>query len=265
MHRFNTAQRESSQADSRDYYNTYVYDEIYFDDYDASGNFQICAYTEDKANEKYEGYYYNPHYEIRLKTFDKIQTVFPDFLTIRSFTSVENDTNIYRITTLENHYLTLGDKSVIYDMSHDEYYYCTTISSTTSTYKTYTCKIYDEHGKEVKGLTEVYNSDDNARNYKLFKMDNLGCPNYARVLRDGTYRIIWRDVINNGVDENNNGGIEVYPFTNGAFYINRRVDIYVRRQDPYGFYGLRSEDDIFGAERDIDEENNYARLDEIQC
>lgn len=262
MHRFNTAQRESSQADSKAYYNTYVYDEIYFDDYDASGNFQICAYTEDKANEKYEGYYYNPHYEIRLKTFDKIQTVFPDFLTIRSFTSVENDTNIYRITTLENHYLTLGDKSVIYDMSHDEYYYCTTISSTTSTYKTYTCKIYDEYGKEVKGLTEVYNSDDNARNYKLFKMDNLGIPSYATILKDGSCRVIWRDILNNGFNISDDT-VEEYPFTNGAFYINKRIDLFVRRQDPFNWYGLRS-DDIIG--RTIDKENdNYVKDENIVC
>lgn len=261
MHRFNTAQRESIQSDSYSYYENFAYDEIVYDDYDASGNFQITSLTEDKANDRREGYYYNPHYEIRLKTFDKIQTIMPDFLTIRSFIGVDTE-NTYRITTLENHYLTLGDKSMIYDKVNKVYYYCTTVTDESDTYNTFTCKIYGEKGEPITSLTDMYNSDERLRDYRLFKMDNLGIPSYATVLRDGSCRVIWRDLLNNGFNMSDNT-VEEYPFTNGAFYINRRVDIFVRRQDPFGTYGLR--DGIFEG-RSIETENdNYVKDKEIVC
>ena len=55
-------------------------------------------------------------------------------------------------------------------------------------------------------------------------MDNLNVPSYARVLRDGTCRIIWRNILNNGFNKSDDS-VEEYPFTNGAFYINKRIDI----------------------------------------
>lgn len=260
MHRFNTAQRESQISMSNRYYSGYIYDEILSDDYDASGHFIITANTVTGANRCTEGYYYNPHYEIPIKTFDKIQTMFPDFLTIRSF--VNNNDGTYRITTLENHYLTRGDKSIIYDRVNRVYYYCTTVSSPRDTYKTFTCMICDEDGNEVSDLSDMFSSSEELRNYKLFKMDNLNIPPYARVLRDGSCRLIWRNVLNNGFNMSDDT-VEVYPFTNGAFYINRSVDLFVRRQDPFDIYGLYS-NDIEGLGME-DENDVYIRDNEIEC
>jgi len=272
MHRFNTAQRESSisqssfnDEDAPHYFRHFTYDEIGYDDYDSSEEYTITSHKyERRCDNKGEGYYYNPHYRIPIKALGKLNSIMPDFLTIREITYITD--NIYVFTTLQNHFLSVGDKAILHDRRNDRYYTLITISGETDSYRTFRCMAFDyETDRMALNIADGQISGRDVYDFILFKMDNLGCPNYARVLRDGTYRIIWRDVINNGVDENNNGGIEVYPFTNGAFYINRRVDIYVRRQDPYGYYGLRSEDDIFGAERNIDEENNYARLDEIQC
>ena len=268
MHRFNTAQRESMQAaeGAAKYYENFIYDEIALDDYDASGNFELDSllkYNENdkKANEKYEGYYYNPHYEIRLRTFDKIQTQFPDFLTIKSLVKI-ND-NSYRITTLENHYLSIGDKSMIYDKINRRYYHCNTIASENDTYRTFTCQIFDESGQnEVNDIPDMLNGDENLKNYDLFKLDNLNVPSYATVLKDGTCRVIWRDILNNGFNLADDT-VEEYPFTNGAFYINKRIDLFVRRQDPFGWYGLRS-DDLQGIE--IEKENdNYVKDKDIVC
>lgn len=260
MHRFNTAQRESSMSASNNYYNNFVYDEIGSDDYDASGDFTISATTVKNANQYNEGYYYNPHYEIRLRTFDKIQTVFPDFLTIKSLYKVSENT--YRITCLENHYLTLGDKSIIYDRDKRQYYYCTTVSDEENdTYRTFTCKIWDEKGNAVD-IDPMYGGDENLRNYRLFKMDNLDAPSYATVLKDGSCRVIYRDILNNGFNISDDT-VEEYPFTNGAFYVNKRVDLFVRRQDPHGWYGLRK-DDLKGKE--IESENdNYVKDKDIVC
>lgn len=260
MHRFNTAQRESIMAASNDYYNNFVYDEITADDYDASGDFTISANIIENSNQYNEGYYYNPHYEIRLRTFDKIQTVFPDFLTIKSLYKVSENT--YRITCLENHYLTLGDKSIIYDKEKKQYYYCTTVSDEENdTYRTFTCKIWDEKGNVVD-IDPMYGGDENLRNYRLFKMDNLDVPSYATVLKDGSCRVIYRDILNNGFNISDDT-VEEYPFTNGAFYVNKRVDLFVRRQDPHGWYGLRK-DDLKGKE--IESENdNYVKDKDIVC
>ena len=58
---------------------------------------------------------------------------------------------------------------------------------------------------------------------------------------------------------------EEYPFTNGAFYINKRVNLYLKRQDPYDLYGLYSDDDILGREAKIENENNYVKEKDIVC
>ena len=272
MHRVNTAQRESHVSSSDNYYNKFVYDEIIKDDYDTGDAYTIASKTIEECNLKKEGYYYSPHYEIRIRTFDKIQTVLPDFLTIRSLINTSYGS---RITTLQNHYLTVGDKAVIYDMTKNIYYYCTTVSGDKDNSRVFTCRIYDEQGHE-KFLNDLlptaisdkedphYNSDFDVANFKLFKMDNLNIPSYARILKDGTCRLIWRNILNNGFNLSDKT-VEEYPFTNGAFYINRRVDLYLRRQDPYAFYGLYSEDDIYGNELNIDAEDNYVKDTEIVC
>lgn len=278
LYRFNTAQRESAIAKSNQYFSSYAYDEIEFDDYDISSNFTIKTEVENEANLKKEGYYYKPHYEIPIKTFGKLQSIFPTFLTIRSIVNIQE--NQYCITTLENHYLNIGDKCVIYDTNQGKYYTCITIAANGNTYKTFTCKTYDYDSGEAAILTYIENDSQiplallssasqgdnlNLLTYKLFKTDNLDIPTYAKLLRDGTCRFIWRDILNNGFNESDDS-VEEYPFTNGAFYINKRIDMYVKRQDPYNKYGLYSEDDLEGANVDTTTtENNYYSEEDIIC
>ena len=102
--------------------------------------------------------------------------------------------------------------------------------------------------------------------FKLFKIDNLDIPSYARILKDGTCRYIWRDVEQNGFSSTSSS-VEEYPFTNGALYINKKIDIYVRRQDPYSEWGLYDNSDISGDESytDIITEDNYIKSDDIKC
>lgn len=272
MQRFNSGQRESSQASSSGYYYTFIYDEITNDDYDKEDKYVIKANKVEECNTKLEGYYYNPHYQIPIKTFDKLQSILPDFLTMRSLI---NTVDGAKITVLENHYLSLGDKSMIYDMVHNRYYYCTTVRGENDNNRVFTCRIYDEDGHEVI-FNDLYNSynvdvDDPAydassdiSNFKLFKIDNLDIPSYARILKDGTCRFIWRNILNNGFNLSDDT-VEEYPFTNGAFYINKKVDLYLRRQDPHDDWGLYCDDDIEGRYLDIDEEDNYVKDDEIVC
>jgi len=264
LHRVNTAQRESiiSKTGS-DRFAEFLYDDIEYDDYDTGNIFKIKNDTFMNCNNKKEGYYYIPHYQIPIRSFDKLRTIMPDFLSIMSL--VNNNDNTTTITTLEKHFLSPGDKSMIYDKVTNKYYYCTTVRGTRDNPKVYTCTIADEDGNPATDIDgdKLYDEDDVVR-YKLFKIDNLDVPSYARVLKDGTCRFIWRDILNNGFNTSDKT-LEEYPFTNGAFYINRRIDLYLRRQDPNDWYNLYAEDDIPGIEPPIEDENNYIKEEEIEC
>lgn len=292
MHRFNTAQRECVKSESNDYFKKFYYDEIKYDDYDSSEEYSINVFDSTKefgtaCNNKKEGYYYIPHYEIPIKTFDKLQTMMPDFLTIRQFVKIEDGKpNTYRFTTLQQHFLSIGDKAVLFDTIQDKYYNLITISGgSEDNYRVFTCSVYDEKtgNPSESGITYVtegsgektYHTIENLStsatmdsisisDFKLFKMDNLGCPSYCRILKDGTCRVIWRDVLNNGFNMSDDT-VEEYPFTNGAFYVNRRIDMYVRRQDPHNIYKLYDEVDIEGNKTDFSTEDNYIKEAEIEC
>jgi hypothetical protein len=148
----------------------------------------------------------------------------PEFLTIMSIVRGEDNTAI--ITTLEYHFLTPGDKSIIYDQENNKYYYLTTIPGEKNNDRVFTCNIYDENGNHADGI-----DGNNIGDYKLFKIDNLGVPSYAHLLKDGSCRYIWRDIVNNGSMDSEDS-LEVYPFTNGAFYITKQINFFLRRQDP---------------------------------
>jgi len=264
MHRFNTAQRESVNSSSNEYFQHYVTDEIVRDDYDTSDEFEVKASSNGYiCNLFKEGYYYNPHYEIPIKTFDKLQTMVPDFLTIREMKKDEEKDNVYQFTTLEQHFLSVGDKAILYDSLQDKYYNLVAINGRNDNYRVFTCNVFDEK-TDKPAIIDYLNGKVELYNYKLFKMDNLGCPSYAKVLKDGTCRVIWRNILNNGFNKSDDS-VEEYPYTNGAFYINKRFDIYVRRQDPHDEYWLYSDDDVDGASVDIIQEDNYVKESDIEC
>jgi len=278
LHRFNTAQRESINSESSEYFKNFVYDEIEKDDYDIGDEFIVKAYKYSDENSNVigslkEGYYYEPHYEIRIRPFGTVNTMMPDFLTIRQVNKVDNGKKgTYKFVTLQKHFLMFGDKAMLYDRINELYYTLKTIETIND--HTFLCNVYlDSDNDKVcdikyadtqHGLSGLTTKDEYYVSYKLFKMDNLSAPSYAKVLKDGTCRIIWRDLLNNG-ESSNNDGIEEYPFTNGAFYVNKKIDLYVKRQDPHNELGLYSEIDIIGNEMDISTENYYYKNDEIIC
>ena len=267
MHRFNTAQRESSKSLSNVFYQKFNYDNIIYDDYDINQNFTIKTSVVDNVNQKKEGYYYKPFYPIEIKTFGSLNSVSPDFLKIIGIKKYDGENGrYYSISTLSYHYLSPGDKSMIYDTEQDKYYTLVTIKNNDSNYKKFYFVAYDEKGTEKVDL----DISDYSK-FKLFKIDNLEVSSHASLLKDGTCRFVWRDLYNNGFSPTSAKSTEEYPFTNGAFYINKRIDIYVRRQDPYGVYGLYDgagiDADISGDDSytEVVSDNNYVKSDDIKC
>ena len=267
MHRFNTAQRESSKSLSNVFYQKFNYDNIIYDDYDINQNFTIKTDVVKNVNQKKEGYYYKPFYPIEIKTFGSLNSVSPDFLKIIGIKKYDGENGrYYSISTLSYHYLSPGDKSMIYDTEQDKYYTLVTIKNNESNYKKFYFVAYDEKGTEKVDL----DISDYSK-FKLFKIDNLEVSSHASLLKDGTCRFVWRDLYNNGFSPTSAKSTEEYPFTNGAFYINKRIDIYVRRQDPYGVYGLYDgagiDADISGDDSytEVVSDNNYVKSDDIKC
>lgn len=267
MHRFNTAQRESSQSSSNVFYQKFNYDNIIYDDYDINQNFTIKTDVVKNVNQKKEGYYYKPFYPIEIKTFGSLNSVSPDFLKIIGIKKYDGENGrYYSISTLSYHYLSPGDKSMIYDTEQDKYYTLVTIKNNDSNYKKFYFVAYDEKGTEKVDL----DISDYSK-FKLFKIDNLEVSSHASLLKDGTCRFVWRDLYNNGFSPTSAKSTEEYPFTNGAFYINKKIDIYVRRQDPYGVYGLYDGvgigADISGDDSytEVVSDNNYVKSDDIKC
>ena len=63
----------------------------------------------------------------------------------------------------------------------------------------------------------------------------VGIPEYAENLGDDRY--LWRDFLDIGYNDGQEETID-YPFLNGAHYIYNNICFVVKRQDPFGNYGL---------------------------
>jgi hypothetical protein len=67
--------------------------------------------------------------------------------------------------------------------------------------------------------------------------DTYNLPTYAKSpLNNGIW--IWRDLLDIGSNDMNEDFLD-YPFINGTHYINSDIQFPLKRQDPFGLYGLR--------------------------
>ena len=87
------------------------------------------------------------------------------------------------------------------------------------------------HGLE----NNVYRTLSNR--YRIFK-PVLEMPNNSVELTDGSGRFLWREFKQEHDYESERGEISKYIFTNGAHYINKGINFFLRRQDPDGYYDL---------------------------
>lgn len=271
LHRINTAQRESISSTSNDKFQQFEFDNIINDDYDANNVFKVeeggsyNLYGE-WSNKRREGYYYQPHYEVQIHTFGEVATAYPDFLTPRASYVVDQDTNTYRVSVLQNHFLNVGDKVGVCHTKNGEHSYYTLVTTKAINATSFEGVLYKYGTSELATTNDVmmtFYPDSSARlEYKFFKLDNLDIPSYANLVHDGSCRMIWRPVVINGMER---GADEEYPFANGAFYVNKYVDIFMRRQDPNGINALWAEIDPEGDIEDINETDNYVKEEDITC
>ena len=227
QHRFNTMQREYTKDRE---FSEIIVNEIITDDYD--GNFSI-------SNENYlgngnnfyaniapEGYYYKSHYRIPIREFsDKVnegQHIIVKFDSL-DFCSLESEYMIESGVTDKNYYFEPGGTILIYNKK---------------TGKKYTETILDVSGDDFRSIKftvhENFNMDKDEFNF--FKPNPIK-PKTAYDFDDGSGIYKWRDIES---FEFINSDSELYDnvFTNGAHYIHQNINFFLRRQDPYGLYGL---------------------------
>lgn len=110
--------------------------------------------------------------------------------------------------------------------------------------------IESDEGKTVKDYsTSTY----------VLRVKNIDIPSYATEVAPNIY--LWRDVLN--VGHKDTVELKEYPFANGHFYINKEINFYLKRQDPFAHNNLydldKTPNDIFG---NVQKTSNYEYKDE---
>lgn len=261
QHRFNTVQRDTGKLGTEtDLY----YHEFSSDDYDKSG-FKVDSIEVLDALKRPEGYYYQPHYRIPVKSFGDIQQASHWIMKIRNAQPESTRQGMMvSIQTRLPHHLSSGDLFYICDPYDDEWIKATVFSVKNSTTFLFSPFIRDDNGDMNDKLTnwvklcDILNASDENRRYKFYK-HNDEIPNYA--IKVGSNMFLWRPSLPVGDSEAT--GLPEYPFANGRFYIHRPIELYLKRQDPHGYNGLYAKDsfpnDIVGKKLAT---SNYEYKDE---
>ena len=297
--RFNTAQRECPAFEKDDSeegkikfngeFTDITYDEITYDDMDMNANFTVTenliynqfnivnsngVNTVTKrwpVNLSPEGYYYKAHNKIQLKKFKS--TVEEGYHLLLNYTQILED---------EDDSMTFGfvlDKEyIVYDNSY------LILSKRDETHMQFEYPVlYVDRGDGTGNRFVVWvrisqtatyatppTSEEIMNNmYTLFRKNPIK-PRNAYELCDGTGKYIWREVEK---DVNIMQDDELFNslFTNGAYYFHKNINFFLKRQDPYGEFGLKFGDmnatrvinlTIDGEYKDV-EDIDYVKEEEI--
>lgn len=225
QHRFNTAQRETLNEK----FGKLIVDNITSDDYMCYG-FKtetmpniLCNET-DRANLAPEGYFYQAHYPIKLKEYDTIvNTGYHIKIEFEVVTSINGgETQIIR--TGQNYYLEVGNE--IYLLKND---------GSNEKYIARVGKIMGDDFTIIQ-LELPHMEDTDLTNYIMFKPNPIK-PDNAYDFNDVSGRYIWRDIIPPSKLDRTS---ELYDsiFMNNAIYFYKDINFYLKRQDPFGEFGL---------------------------
>ncbi len=231
-YRFNTVMREYGSELMEDY--NFTVHELISDDYDRDG-FQVTVsdcYTLGDMLTRPEGYYYKPHYEIPIRVFGaNVLQASHRTLYVKKAEPVQAEGMFIKLTLYNNSKVDLNDTVFI----------CNDIDSVWYSQKV----VYIEkpnviilsiiprdievtEGKPYVDWITVCNKL-NDKSWSV-RSKNSEIPSYAKNV--GTNTFLWRNVIKN--DDN----ILNYPFTNNHLYVEKDINFYLRRQDPFRMNGL---------------------------
>lgn len=259
--RFNTAQRENGNENEY----VFTYKEIVTDDYDDEGfeaksNIDSASEFPTRVLLCPEGYYYKAHYRMGVKEFSTAVNQASHYsVMVDSAEPVNMDGIFIRVKTKNNHGYSVG-RGVYICNDTDRIWYRSSIVSVDSK----TSFVMNVIPKDV----EVYEGKPylnwiqtcNLINSGMLKLraENRDIPDYADNISVNLF--LWRDII--PASESNDETMSAYPFTNGALYIDKCVNFFLKRQDPDGINGLYYYGDFPDVEGRIEEPSNYMYIPE---
>ena len=292
-HRFNTVQRE---LPDNDMFHIFEYQEIKYDDYDHTdtgkgmttqkiriNDFTKCGNVDLRVWQRPEGYFYQAHYPITLKEFGSLNQNAHSNLKVREAKPVQKNGIFIEVTTTLNYGVVAGD--IIYVCIDDENNYrndkwfefiVAYIGGKNKFYMQPYNMSWQEMKNKIKSsvgvdynwitLSKVLVAPSANEDYTQLKLrrKNNNIPDYAT--RIDHNKFLWRDLYRPG--ELMDSDLTQYPFANNAFYINKEINFFLKRQDPYGYSGLYCSqafpNDVAGNHK---EEDNYVYKteDEIIC
>lgn len=254
---------------------------------------QICDNVDLAKRTTYrpEGYHYKAHYPIKVREFGSMRQGSHKDITISScrprqaggmfievvstLRSGANSGNIvYLCDDMKQEMIPLTINSVLSNVRflvnpmkpNDDNYknifeICNGLLYSERTIEEFMEKWVDEDGNEH--FAEEHEKGTTIKDYSMpkyvLRLKNYDIPSYAYKVATNVY--LWRDVLNVG----NKDTVELteYPFANGHFYINKDINFFLKRQDPFGYNGLYSEskypNDIYG---NVKKTSNYEYKDE---
>lgn len=289
MHRFNTVQREYDIG--RNEQSRITYHEIWSDDWDAKPKLSnnvtldnpnpyfsiITLYgnIEDRAKNRPEGYYYQPHYRIPLREFSAVIQGQHYDINIKSIEPVQADGMYIKIKTIRKTSINRGDVIYLFDNKGNKLYdfVVTYIENPITFYVLPNVKDGNPWSKfsvsthmnwlDVCNLAVPYKDEENPDNNRdrllFFRKKNEEIPPYA--VQVGKNKYLWRNVLNVGDDDIQE--LPEYAYANNAFYITKEINFFLKRQDPNNWNGLYCKEsfpnDIPG---NIMKESNYIYKEE---
>lgn len=251
FHRFNTEQRE--KASKFDWYNL-NYDKMMYDVYDPNKTFKVEKTNFSKvtingvdvqipANLRPEGYFYNPHTKIKVResveepTRIRAKYVNYGFVSCGISAGGKNTTLHIKAPSSYNFlrwdYIAFCDEGGVVDgvehLPNVVWGKITDVSGVNLTIQV--------EGMKLGTTTQAVENAlvGNGKRYKAYYAEE-SIPMYA-VFNSTTQEFVWRGFVAPSVMTTE---MELYdtPFANGRFYLERNVNIFLRRQDPYGDFGL---------------------------
>lgn len=255
--RFNTAQRENGNPS--DY--TFTYKEIVSDDYHPQG-FE----TEEHVNERGlicpEGYYYKAHYPIGVRSFGSaIRQASHYSVLLDHAEPIQMEGIFIRIVTRNTHGYGAGRTAFICNDA-DGVWYKTQIvyvdSKTSFIIKPIRKDVEAYEGKPYLDWVQTCNllNDENFR----VRVANTDIPDYADNV--STNLFLWREVI--PASESDDETMNTYPFANGALYIDKCINFFLKRQDPDAINGLYYYGNFPDVQGKIQVPSNYEYIPETE-
>lgn len=243
FHRFNTEQRETMCSEYSVKRNI-VEDDIFTDgdDINETGGTVGFSGTTNIVNSiggvrfagniNPEGYYYYPHYPIKIKevsdTLESVSVEIVNYDYTKCTYSTTDEALTVKIVPPTTQKFIIGDTFAYYNIDSQEIKWGTLM------------RIDDDGNLEiVLNDYDVEETEADFRNGKeLMLKTKDGCPYYA-TFDIKSMKMVWRPVLNYSSLSPEDSLYNI-PFANGLLYIHENINIYLKRQDPEGKYGLLS-------------------------